>query len=106
MPKVYIIDIDGTICRTPKNDLGEHDYAKSVPIEKRIQRINSLYDAGATIIYWTARGSASGKNWYGLTKTQLDTWGCKYHGFDIGKPSYDYWIDDKAFNDNQFFEEF
>ena len=32
----------------------------------------------------------------GLTKEQLDDWGCRYHDLRVGKPHYDLWIDDKS----------
>ncbi len=100
---IYIVDIDNTICLTRKVD-GKWDYPSSVPFQDRIDKINDLYDKGNTIIYWTARGSGSGLDWNELTKQQLDQWGCKYHEVKLGKPSYDVWIDDKAFNDEHFFE--
>jgi hypothetical protein len=34
---------------------------------------------------------------------QLELWGCKYHELIMGKPSADYYIDDKAIKDNDFF---
>jgi hypothetical protein len=101
---IYIVDIDNTICKTSKNDLGKWDYPSSVPFYDRINTVNELYDAGNIIIYWTARGSGSGLDWTDLTKQQLDQWGCKYHEVKLGKPSYDVWIDDKAFNDKHFFD--
>lgn len=101
---IFIVDIDNTICRTVKNDQGNWDYPNSTPINYRINTINKLYDKGHTIIYWTARGTGSGLDWSALTKQQLDEWGCKYHEVRLGKPSYDIWIDDKAFNDEHFFD--
>lgn len=100
---IYIVDIDNTICLTRKVD-GKWDYPNSTPLEYRIDRVNELYDDGHTIIYWTARGTGSGIDWSELTKQQLDSWGCKYHEVRLGKPSYDIWIDDKAFNDEHFFD--
>ena len=100
---IYIVDIDNTICFTRKVD-GKWDYPNSVPFQDRIDKVNGLYDKGNTIIYWTARGAGSGLDWTELTKQQLDQWGCKYHEVKLGKPSYDVWIDDKAFNDEHFFE--
>ena len=38
-----------------------------------------------------------------LTKMQLDIWGCKYHDLILGKPSGDYYIDDKGIKDAEFF---
>ena len=101
---IYIIDIDNTICLTRKDAEGRWDYPNSVPYQYRIDMVNELYDGGNTIIYWTARGSGSGLDWTELTKQQLDSWGCKYHEVRLGKPSYDVWIDDKAFNDEHYFD--
>lgn len=100
---IYIVDIDQTICTTVAKD-GKQDYENSTPIPCRISKINTLYDAGHTIIYWTARGSGSGIDWTELTNKQLRQWGCKFHEVRLGKPSYDVWIDDKAINDKDFFE--
>lgn len=88
--KTYIVDIDGTICES------NGDYPNSRPLNDRIAKINALYDEGHTIIYWTARGMVSGKDWTDLTCSQLSEWGCKYHEFRMGKPHYDVWVDDKA----------
>ena len=99
---IYIVDIDQTICVTPQID-GKHRYDMSVPIKHRIEEINKLYDQGHTIKYWTARGSGSGIDWTKLTNQQLEDWGCKFHEVKLGKPSYDVWIDDKAFSDKEFF---
>lgn len=89
--KKFIIDIDNTICNTQNSD-----YHNSQPIYSRIKSINRLYNEGNQIIYWTARGATTGKNWEDLTKSQLKQWGCLYHDVMFGKPSYDVWIDDKA----------
>jgi len=89
--KRYIVDIDGTICETVNGD-----YDNSRPLAYRIAKINALYDEGHTIIYWTARGAVSGKDWTDLTCSQLSEWRCKYHEFRMGKPHYDVWVDDKA----------
>jgi histidinol phosphatase-like enzyme len=98
---IIYVDIDETICETPES----RDYAKSVPITKNIKKINKLYDAGNTIIYWTARGSGTGLNWYDTTSKQLIDWGAKHHEVKVGKPTYDLFICDKAINSEKFFEE-
>ena len=94
--KIYV-DIDGTICNTPNID-GKWEYRKSTPIQQNIDKINNLYDKGSEIIYWTARGSNSGIDWYGFTIGQLNNWGCKFHKLICGKQkgSFDLVIDDKA----------
>ena len=73
-------------------------YENAKPIKKNITIINQLYDEGYTIIYWTARGTKTGINWFNLTKKQLDNWNVKYHELKMGKPAYDLLIDDKALN--------
>lgn len=95
---IYMVDIDGTIFDT----IGT-DYPNSEPIVERIEYFNKLYDEGHTIKYWTARGSNSGKNWYDLTLSQLNKFGVKFHEFNVGKPTYDIWIDDKAVNVDAYF---
>lgn len=87
------VDIDNTICSTGE---GPNKYARSVPIVDNINYMNSLYDEGNTITYWTARGGASGIDHTDLTTKQLKEWGCKYHKLIMGKPSYDLLIDDKT----------
>lgn len=101
---IYIVDIDDTIAITP-NINGVNRYDMCIPIPERIEKINSLYDDGHTIIYWTARGSSTGLDWTELTNTQLTNWGCKFNECRMGKPSYDFFICDKAFNDLEFFNE-
>jgi len=100
--KTIICDIDGTIC-SPVNKDGKWRYDLHTPLQSRIDKMNELYDKGYTIIYWTARGSTSGIDHSELTKKQLNDWGVKYTELRMGKPSYDVWIDDKAFNDLEFF---
>jgi CMP-N,N'-diacetyllegionaminic acid synthase len=91
---VIYIDIDETICHSPNKP----DYTTSTPIKENIEKANKLYDAGNLIVYWTARGSATGVDWTELTKAQLKEWGVKYHGLKFGKPAYDLFIDDKNLN--------
>ena len=43
------------------------------------------------------------RNFLDLTKKQLDSWGVKYHEIFLGKPSGDYYIDDKGIKDEDFF---
>lgn len=87
------VDVDNTITET-----SGMDYQNAKPIYEKIEIINRLYDLGHTITYWTARGSVSGIDYYSLTKSQLDSWGVKYHNFMVGKPAFDILIDDKTIN--------
>jgi hypothetical protein len=103
---IYYVDIDETICHYDSSDkYTERDYTTAKPIKENIQKINELYDAGHTVIYWTARGSNSGLDWSDLTGKQLSVWGAKYHEYKLGKPAYDVFICDKAINSEVFFEE-
>jgi capsule biosynthesis phosphatase len=103
----YIVDIDGTICTTVSNG----KYENATPIYPHIEKINKLYEQGNTIVYLTARGMGrygdnadlARKMFYELTANQLNMWGCKYHKLMLGKPSGDYYIDDKGMNANEFF---
>lgn len=92
-------DVDNTICHTE----GGYDNAK--PIPENIAKINRLYDEGHIIIYWTARGQESGKDWTELTAMQLVKWGAKFHDVIMRqKPSWDYLIDDKSLRIEELFE--
>ena len=91
---IIYIDIDDTICYSPNKP----DYTISHPIVENIMKANKLYEEGHTIIYWTARGTVSGKDWSKHTEQQLKDWGVKYHELKFGKPYYDLFIDDKNLN--------
>jgi histidinol phosphatase-like enzyme len=93
MKKTIFVDIDETICVTPDNP---RNYENAMPIVGNIEKINRLYSEGNTIVYWTARGSRSGKDWYDLTKSQLEGWGAKFHVLRCDKPYYDKFIDDRT----------
>ena len=106
--KVICIDIDSTICNTHKNY-----YTSSTPKKNVIKFINKLYSEGHTIKLYTARGMGrfsdnpqfAIKAFEKLTQNQLSSWGCKYHRLFLGKPSADYYIDDKAWHDSTFFND-
>jgi hypothetical protein len=86
------VDIDGTICENTNSD-----YPNSKPMMENIEKINKLYKEGHTIIYWTARGQASGIDWTELTNQQLKDWGCLFHEIICNeKPQYDLLICDKT----------
>jgi len=91
---IIYIDIDETICNSPKN----RDYADAEPIVENIDKANKLYDEGNTIVYWTARGTTTGIDWRKITEKQFLKWGVKYHDLEFGKPNYDLFIDDKNMN--------
>ena len=102
----YVFDIDGTICTH-----AAPYYENASPLTDRIEKINTLYDNGHTIVCYTARGMGRHSNnmllaiqdFYELTSQQLENWGVKYHHLFLGKPSGDVYIDDKGINDEHFF---
>ncbi len=91
---IFYIDIDETICISPE----DRNYNESVPIFENIKKANDLFDAGHTVIYWTARGTGSGIDWREVTEKQFKDWKVKYHDLRFGKPIYDVMICDKVMN--------
>lgn len=97
--KIFCFDIDNTICKTIKNY-----YRKSKPYKNKIRVINNLYKKGHTILFFTSRGMSKYKGnlkkihkiHYNFTCRQLKLWGVKYHKLIMGKPTFDFIIDDKS----------
>ena len=97
----FVFDLDGTLCHT-----SGRDYSAAVPIRERINIVNRLYHAGARIVVDTARGSGTNENWQAKTEAQLKGWGLKFHRVRTGiKFAGDFYIDDKAVTDHDFFQE-
>mgnify|MGYP003125561784 CR=1 FL=1 len=103
--KTYVFDIDGTLCSNT-----EGDYEKATPFASRISKVNDLYNNN-TIILFTARGMGRTEGnskeaqrlFFDMTLKQIEKWGVKYHRLILGKPAADYYIDDKGWNDEEFF---
>ena len=103
----YVFDIDGTIC-----SLTAGKYENAQPHKERIENINKIYTSGDTVIFYTARGMGRYNNnakkateaFYDLTVKQLQRWGVKYHELYMGKPSGDFYVDDKGIKDEDFFD--
>ena len=96
---VYCFDLDNTLCFS----IGD-DYERSTPYQDRIDAVNRLYDQGHTVIIFTARGSLSGRDLEEFTHGQLQKWGLRFHSLRLGKPFADFYIDDKAVKDTEFFD--
>ena len=84
-------DLDGTLCT---NTYGAYDEAE--PFPWAIERLNGLAEAGHRIVVFTARGTATGIDWRETTREQLDRWGVRYDDLQLGKPSADVYVDDRA----------
>lgn len=99
---IIYVDIDNTICYY-NDDNKQLNYNNALPYLDRINKINKLYDENNTIIYWTARGTKTGINWFNITLQQLNKWNCKFHELRMNKPYYDLFIDDKNINSENYF---
>ncbi len=89
--KTICFDLDGTLCT---NTYGAYEQAE--PFPWAIERLNELAHAGHRIVVFTARGTATGIDWRDTTRGQLERWGVRYHDLQLGKPSADVYVDDRA----------
>lgn len=96
---IWTFDCDGVICSTQGTD-----YTNSKPDYEIIEKINKLYDSENEIWIFTGRGSVSGMDWKAVTEFQLKEWGVKYHKLIMGKPPFDFFVDDKTWNVRDFRE--
>lgn len=80
--------MDGTIC----TEMRQFSRCLAEPKADAVQTINELYDAGNTIIIYSARTWVE----YEMTVDWLKRYGVKYHQLVMGKPIGDIWIDDRA----------
>jgi hypothetical protein len=111
--KIYVFDLDDTLCKSPKPESWLKDsatltidYSTCKPIQHRIDVVNRLYDEGHIIIIDTARGSVTGQSAFYDTMKQLLEWGVKFHHLRTNvKFAAHYYIDDKGINDKGFFFE-
>jgi len=90
--ETLVVDIDGVIATIVEDG----NYVNSNPIKDNIRFINKLKLSGIKIILFTARGSVTGKDWYQVTKNQMQKWGVLFNELRLGKPAGDLYIDDKA----------
>ena len=98
--KIYCFDLDGTLCTNT-----EGKYLEAEPLRERIKKVNSLFSQGNQIVIFTARGTVTGIDWREVTLKQLYQWEVNYHELKLGKPFAHFYIDDRAINDEDFFNE-
>ena len=92
-------DIDGVLC-----DQTEGNYEDARPNRPMIDLLNRLYDRGFWIVLYTSRfmGRVRGNRVEAerigrdFTERQLTAWGVRYHELWMGKPRFDYLIDDRS----------
>lgn len=97
---IFYVDIDNTICTNTEDG----NYKKAIPNKKMIKLINELYDKGHDIHYYSSRGVVTGINHMQLTMKQFKKWGVLYESINLTKPYYDFIIDDKAINSDDFLD--
>jgi hypothetical protein len=94
--RVYLVDIDGTICDDIKNE-DSHLYPTAKPIDGSKDVINNLYDEGNKIVFFTAREHKDKQT----TLAWLLRHGFKFHDLITDKPrciedDCEYvWVDNK-----------
>ena len=92
-------DIDGVLC-----DQVAGNYEDAEPLQTMIDLLNRLYDRGHRIVLNTSRfmGRSNGDRaeaerlGRAFTEKQLAGWGVRYHELWMGKPRFDYVIDDRS----------
>lgn len=95
MSKIFLVDIDGTICDDIKNE-DSHLYPTANEYPNAKDTLNKWYDEGNQIHFFTARESKDRE----VTETWLKEHGFKYHGLIMDKPrikdGQEYmWIDNR-----------
>jgi hypothetical protein len=81
MKKILLCDIDGTICDDIKNE-NSHLYPHAQVIEGSLEQLNSWYDEGHHITFFTAREEKDRE----VTIKWLNDNGFRYHGLIMDKP--------------------
>ncbi len=80
--KIFIIDVDGTVCEDVRNEEGHQRMIDAKPHPATISQINRWYDEGHFICFFTAR-TEEHKD---VTETWLRQHQVKYHQIIYGKP--------------------
>ena len=93
--RVFLIDIDGTICDDIKNE-DSHLYPTANHYPNALGIVNKWYNEGNIITFFTARENKDRE----VTETWLKEKGFKYHGLVMDKPrikdDQEYvWIDNR-----------
>lgn len=100
--KVFLVDIDGTICDDIKNE-DSHLYSTAKIIDGSVEIINNWYDEGNIITFFTAREGKDRE----VTEQWLKDNGFKYHGLVMDKPRIKdgqtyHWIDNRKIKATTF----
>lgn len=94
--KVFMIDVDGTLCDNIKNEEGIEAMRNAKPYQQSIDSVNRLYDEGHYICIFTSRTDEHKQ----VTEEWMKKHGVKYHQImfnkprKVGKYTEYHWIDD------------
>jgi|TARA_R110000751_G_scaffold60183_3_gene125827 hypothetical protein len=104
--KVFLIDIDGTICDDIKNE-DSHLYTTAEHFPDALEKLNNWYDEGAHITFFTARMEKDRL----VTELWLKKHKFKYHGLVMDKPRCKdeqeyHWIDNRKVRATQYLSKF
>ncbi|QQG48485.1 MAG: phosphoheptose isomerase [archaeon] len=80
--RIFIIDIDGTVCTHVGNEEGPEKMLSATPFPDSIAEINKLYDQGHFICFFTARLEEH----RAPTEKWLRRHGLRYHQVIFNKP--------------------
>lgn len=83
------VDFDATLTQGEEDD---RTTEAPDPDEEMVHWVNEQYDAGHTIIVWTARPWDAANQ----TVARLTEWGVKWHGIRMEKGYADVYVDDKG----------
>ena len=86
--RTIVIDIDGTVCEEGP----VVGYADAKLVEGAVDVVNSLYDCGFKVFFYSSRHFLL----YEVTCEWLKKHGFKYSGLILGKPVGAIYLDDKA----------
>lgn len=104
--KVFLIDIDGTICEDIPNEKAEK-FPKAKHFPDALEILNGWYDEGHNITFFTARTSEHRE----VTEKWLADKGFKYHSLITDKPRIKdneeyHWIDNKPVKATTYLNKF
>ena len=80
--RIFIIDIDGTVCEQVRNEEGKERMREAKPFADSVRMINNLFDEGHYICFFTSRTDEH----RGVTEAWLKRHGVRYHQVIFNKP--------------------
>jgi CMP-N,N'-diacetyllegionaminic acid synthase len=87
-----VCDLDGVVF----SRVVDGDYSTAFPIMPMVSSLIGLLNDGLTIVFHSARGSATGIDWYSHTRSHLDKLGFSMCPLFLGKPHAHFYLDDRS----------